>query len=147
MTLTQVNKIKPAETLSAFVNLIDGQYAASMSDLNTVATVGSARLWESTIANAAAENQTLAGFLRAAGLSWTTRGGVATATTNNMFGAFVGLARGIEGTAVAAIWNQGQLIRDPYSTAVKGEVQLTLNYFWNFAIVRAANFRRIKFVT
>lgn len=146
-TITQANKVKGPETLMAFANMVDGIYASMISDLRVVTAVGAYRLWETTIANAAAENQTLAGFLRAAGLTWTSRGGIETDTANGDFGAFVGLPNGIEGAAVAAVWNQGQLIRDPYSTATKGEVQLTLNYFWNFAIPRTANFKRIKFVT
>ena len=85
--------------------------------------------------------------MRGNGLTWTTRGGIETATTNGKFGAFVGLGNGIEGAAVAAIWNMGQLIRDPYSSANKGEVQLTLNYFWQLAFPRTANFKRMKFVT
>ena len=44
----------------------------------------------------------------------------------------MGLGRGIEGTAVAAVWRQAQLIRDPYSGATKGEVQLTLQSLLEF---------------
>ena len=69
------------------------------------------------------------------------------ATTNNKFAGYVGLGRGIEGAGVAAIWSAGELIRDPYSGAASGEVALTLSYLWNFGLVRASNFARLKFVT
>ena len=35
-------------------------------------------------------------------------------TDDGDFGAFVGRGRGIEGAAVAAVWEAGELIRDPY---------------------------------
>ena len=104
-------------------------------------------MWETTIINSAAENQTLAAFLRTAGLSWMARGEIEADTANGDFGAFVGRARGIDGASVAAVWEAGELIRDPYSGAAKGEVALTLCYLWNFGLVRATNFARIKFVT
>ena len=59
-----------------------------------------------------------------------------------------GWARGIEGAAVAPIWPYAQIVRDGYgSHATQGEVGLTLNTFWNFGIPRAANFKRLKYVT
>ena len=143
--LTQANKVKGPETLAAFTSMVDGISAMGLGDLRTVAAIGAWRLWENTVANSAAENQTLAAFLREAGLTWGSRGSIETATTANKFAAFVGLGRGIEGAAVAAVWEAGQLIRDPYTNAAKGEVALTLCYLWNFAVVRASNFKRIKF--
>ena len=38
------------------------------------------------------------------------------------------------------------LLRDPYKAAAKGEVALTLSYFWNLGLPRATNFARVKFV-
>ena len=145
IAITQANKVKGPETLTAFTGLVDGIHAGGLADLRTVAAIGAWRLWETTIINSAAENQTLAAFMRAAGLTWGSRGEIETATTAGKFGAFVGLGRGIEGAAVAAVWEAGQLIRDPYTNAAKGEVALTLCYLWNFAVVRATNFKRIKF--
>ena len=144
--LAQTDKSSGEKVLAAFVNLVDGQYAATLADLSVVCAIGAYRLWESTSFNSTAENETVATFLRESGLMMMSRGGIETATAANDFAAFIGLKRGIEGAAIAAVWNQAQLIRDPYSAATKGEVQLTMNYFWNFAIPRTANFKRIKFV-
>ena len=144
--LTQTQKAQGTDVLGAFVNLVDGRYAAMLTDLNVVCAIGAYRLWESTSFNSTAENETVATFLRESGLMMMSRGGIETDTAAGDFAAFVGLKRGIEGAAVAAVWNQAQLIRDPYSGAKSGEVQLTMNYFWNFAIPRTANFKRIKFV-
>ena len=143
--ITQANKIKGPETLTAFTGLVDGIHAMGLGDLRVVASVGAWRLWESTIINSAADNMTLAAFLRTAGLSWSARGEIETDTADGDFGAFVGRARGIEGAGVAAIWEAGELIRDPYSGAAKGEVALTLSYLWDFALPRASNFARVKF--
>ena len=146
-TLTQAAKIKGADTLSAFTGMVDGISAMSLGDLRVVAAIGAWRLWENTIINSTADNMTLAAFLRGAGMSWTTRGEIEAATANGDFGAFVGLGRGIEGAAVAAVWEAGELIRDPYSKAAGGEVAITLCYLWDFVLPRTANFRRLKFVT
>lgn len=146
-TITQANKVKGPETLEAFTGLVDGIHAGGLGDLRVVAAIGAWRLWESTVINSSADNQTLAAFMRAAGLSWSSRGSIEAATTNGKFGAFVGLGRGIEGAGVAAVWSSGQLIRDPYSGAAKGEVALTLNYLWSFGLPRSASFARVKFVT
>ena len=147
-TLTQANKIKGPETLAAFTGLVDGIHANGLADLRVVTSVGMWRLLENTIINptVATTNQTLAAFLRLAGLDWVSRGEIDTNTANNDFGAFVGLGRGIEGAGVAAVWEAGELIRDPYSGAAKGEIALTLCYLWDFALPRADNFSRIKFV-
>ena len=146
-TLTQANKVKADETLKAFLAFVDGQYAASMADVRIVTSVGSNVLWQGSIHNSAASNQTIGQFLMASGMTWRTRGGIDTNTANGDFGAYMGLSRGIEGAGIAAIWEQGQLIRDPYSGATKGEVQLTLNYLWQLAFPRTDNFKRLKFVS
>ena len=144
-TLKQADKVKGEMVLAAFADLVDGIHANDFSDLRTVLTVGAWRLWATTITNAAAENQTVAQFLRAAGLSYTSRGEIETATTSGKFGGFVGLGRGMEGAGVAAMWEAGELIRDVYSGAAKGEVAITLNYLWDLKLPRPASFRRIKF--
>ena len=38
------------------------------------------------------------------------------------------------------------MVRDPYSDSGKGEIALTLNYLWDFAVPRTDNFKRLKFV-
>ena len=150
-TVTQANKVKAAETLKVFVDMLDGIHATSLGDLNIVAAVGAARLWESTVLSVASETasvfKTLAQFLRDSGLSWTIRGNIEDATANADFGAFVGRRKGIDGAGVAAIWEAGELIRDPYSAAAGGEVALTMCYLWDFALPRTSNFQRLKFVT
>ena len=104
-------------------------------------------LWAHTEARTAASvDTTIAEYMRRWGMSWMAREGLADATTANKFGGYVGLGRGLAGAGVAAIWSAGELIRDPYSGAAKGEVALTLSYLWNFGLVRASNFARIKFV-
>ncbi len=147
-TIKQADKIKGPETLSAFTSQVDGIHANGLGDLRVVTSVGAWRLWENTIINlaTATNNQTLAAFLRTAGLSWMSRGEIDTATANGDFGAFIGRGRGIEGAGVAAVWEAGELIRDPYAGAAKGEIALTLCYLWDFALPRTSNFARIKFV-
>ena len=146
-TISQANKVKGSNVLAEFASLIDGKAAMMPSDLKAVFAVGANTLWAHSLANSGASvDTTIAEFLRRFGLSWMTRGELETATAADDFAAFVGLGRGIEGSAVAAVWNSGELIRDPYTNAAKGEVALTLLYLWGFGLPRASNFARVKFV-
>ena len=145
--ISQANKVKGSNVLSAFASLIDGQHATTGSDLRTVLSVGAQRLWMSTLANTGASvDTTIAEFLKRAGIELSSRGGIDTATTAGKFGAFIGRGRGIEGAGVAAYWMDGMLIVDPYSGAKTGEIQLTMNTFWAFGLPRPSNFARLKFV-
>ena len=145
-TLTQAAKITGSGVLKVFAELIDGKAAMMPSDLKAVLAVGANTLWSHQLANTGASvDTTIAEFLRRFGLNWMTRGEIETNTAADDFGAFVGLGRGLDGAGVAAVWEAGELIRDPYSGAGKGEVALTLCYLWDFALPRASNFARIKF--
>ena len=146
-TLTQANKILGQKILEKLAGFIDGKHAVSPADIRIVSSIGSNTLWMSTIMAATVENQTIAQFLRASGIDWTARGGIDTATANGDFGAYIGLASGIEGAATAAVWESASLISDPYSGATKGEVGIVLNTLWDFAIPRPANFKRLKYVS
>ena len=142
--LSQANKVKWPETVSAFHNMVDGLHAMTAADLKIVASVGAYRLWNSTTANTN-RNESVGQILRGNGLNFTSREGISKVTTANAFGAFVGLARGIEGAACMAMWEQGELVRDPYSASAKGEVGLTINTLWDFVLPRPSNFQRLKF--
>ena len=146
-TLTIAKSKKADDVLKFFLEYVDGQYAASLSDVRIVASVGTNVLWYGSIHNSTVDNQSIAQFLMASGLTWTARGGIDANTANGDFGAYIGLARGVDGAGIAAVWEQGQLIRDPYSGATSGEVQLTLNYLFQLAFPRTANFKRLKYVT
>ena len=146
-TITQANKLKGDELLKLFLGYVDGRYAQSMADVRMVASVGSNTLWGGTVHAAAVSNETVAAFLRANGVNWLTRGGIDANTANGDFGAYIGLAQGIEGAGVAAIWNQGRLVRDEFTGKAKGEVELVLDYQWDFALPRTANFKRLKYVS
>ena len=146
--ITQAKKVKGTDVLKAFAALIDGKHATMGSDLHVVLSVGAQRLWMSTLANTGASvDTTIAEFLRRAGIEMSSRGGIDTDTGNGKFGAFIGRGRGLEGAGVAAVWSDGMLIVDPYSSAKTGEIQLSMNTFWNFGLPRPSNFARLKFVT
>ena len=146
-TITQANKILGPGTLGAFTSMVNGIHANTLGDLNVVAAVGAYRLWENTVIHSTGTVTTMAKFLRDAGLSWAARGSIEENTANGDFGAFVGRRMGINGAGVAAVWEAGELIRDPYSDAAKGTVHLTLCWLWDFGLPRTDNFRRLKFVT
>ena len=144
--LTQAEKIKGADVLGAFAAMIDGKHATSGADLRTVLSVGAQRLWMSTLANTGnAADTTISEFLTRAGISFSARGGIDTATTAGKFGAFVGRARGIEGAGIAATWSDAMIIIDPYSSARSSEINLSISTYWAFGLVRPSNFARLKF--
>ena len=144
--LSQTNKLLWPATVSAFMDMIDGLHASSPADLRIVSSVGASRLWHSTTANTN-RNESVAQIMKGNGLDFMARANISEATTNGIFGAFIGRARGIAGAGVAAVWEAGELIRDPYTAAASGEVALTLCYLWDFALPRASSFARLKFVT
>ena len=145
--INQGNKTKGPETLKVFLDRVDGKHATSTMQLGIVSTVGANTLWGSTLIDTAADSTTVAQFLREAGLSWTVRGDIETGTADGDFGAFIGGMRNIMGAGCAAVWNAGELIRDPYTKAATGEVAITLSYQWGLAFPRASHFARVKFVT
>ena len=145
-SISQTNKLKGSNTLQVFAELIDGKAAMMPSDLKAVFAVGANTLWAHQLANTGASvDTTIAEFLRRFGLNWMTRGDIEDTTADTEFAAFVGLGRGLDGSGVAAVWEAGELIRDPYSGAAKGEVALTLCYLWDFKLPRASNFARVTF--
>ena len=145
-TIPQADKVKGPETLAAFLASVDGIYAGSLEDLNVVAAVGANTLWCSTIHTSAASTETIKGFLNAAGVSWMVRGSIEGNTAADDYGAFIGRRRGIQGAAVSALWSEGMMTRDPYTSAAGGEVNLTLTYLWAFGLPRPASYQRVKFV-
>ena len=148
-TLTQANKLLAGETLKVFTSLINGLHATQADDLKIVASEGSHQLWTGTVLSVAGETasvfETLANFLADNHVMWRVRQ-LEAATTADKFGAFISRSRGLTGAAVLPIWSGASLIRDPFSKAKSGECLLTLSYFWNFGLPRAANFARLKFV-
>ena len=146
-TLTQANKVKGDEVLKMLAAFIDGKHATAPGDIRIVASVGSNVLWLTQVQAAAVENQTISQFLRASGISWQTRGSIDSSTANGDYGAYIGLSQGIGGSAVAAVWEQGSMLRDPFSGASKGEIGITLSTLWDFKIPRTSNFKRLKYVS
>ena len=145
-SIAQAGKVKGSDTLQVFAELIDGKAAMMPSDLKAVFAVGANTLWSHQLANTGASvDTTIAEFLRRFGLNWMTRGDIEATTADTEFAAFVGLGRGLDGSGVAAVWEAGELIRDPYSGAGKGEVALTLTHLWDFKLPRASNFARVTF--
>ena len=146
-TIKQADKAKGSNVLQAFAELVDGKHATGPGQLRGVLSVPASTLWAHSLANTGASvDTTVAEFLRRWGLSWMAREGLAANTDADSFGGYVGLGRGIDGAGVAAVWESGELIRDPYTSAAKGEIALTLTYLWAFGLPRASNFARIKFV-
>ena len=146
-TLTQTNKLKAVNTVGAFAAMLDGVYATGYEDLRVVLSEGAAQLWSSTSGETTgATTLMLSELLRRQGINWRVRK-FESSTGVDTFGGVVSKANGLAGSAVATLWQGVELIRDPYSAAKAGVIKLTANLYWNFGIVRADNWSRIKFIT
>ena len=123
-TIMQSAKVTAPGVLTAFAAQLDGKYATGLADLRVVLAVGAARLWTATVPNAATgNNASIAQTLNANGITWQIREGIEDNTANGDFLAFIGRARGIDGAAVAAVWEQSgtldRSIRTPTLTPTK----------------------------
>jgi len=149
--LTQTQKTSAGDVLAAFSELIDGLHASAVSDLRIVLAVGADQLWRATVLSVSSESasvfKTMRQFLGENGVTWRSRAGLESTTTAGKIAGFVGRANGIEGAAVAGIWEESEMIRDHFSDSGKGDVSLTLQGFWQLGVPRPTNFARIKFVT
>ena len=144
--LTQAEVDSATAVLGAFTALVDGRAAAMLGDLRAVLSVAAYRSWVAALA-VSGQEMTLNRFLEEAGLPQVrVREGISTVTTAGAFAAFVGRQRGITGCGVAPVWDAARLVRDPFTNAAKGEIAITMTTLWGFALPRASNFARVKFV-
>ena len=144
-TISQADKTSATAILSGFLNLVDGKSAQTLGDLRTVLALGAFREWHSTIPIAGTDSL-LSSIIKTSGLDYRVRAGIATTTAADTWAAFVGRGRGIDGAAIAAVWEAARFVVDPYVGAAKGEVSLTLHVLWAFGVPRPANFGRLKYV-
>ena len=145
-TLTQVNKVKAELVLGLMDDFVDGVYAYDVADLRIVTAVPTYLLWGTTIQNSTVSNETVAQFLRAAGATWTVKNGLGGTTGANALGFIAGLPIGIEGAAVASVWQEAQFLIDEHTDSGTGEIDLILNTLWAFSIPRTANFAKMSYV-
>ena len=134
--------------MEAFIDQIDGKYASGPGDIRVVAAQGANKLWSSTIVAAAVSNQTIAGFLRENGDHLECPGRLKrTARTATLALSWAWLvasrARLFSPCGKTARLSPTRIQR----RSAKGEIALTMNTLWNFAVVRTANFKRLKFVS
>jgi len=142
----QADVAKPSEYVGYFAGLVDGIHAGEYEQLRTVISPAVFKLLNETPYNADAENQSVFEYLAAQGIMMRVRDGIGADTAANAFGALTSRQRGIDGAGVAAVWDAGQLIVDEITGADSGEVKLTLNALWDFALPRPSNFARLKYV-
>ena len=150
-TITQTNKLLPNKTLETFTSLLDGVHAETLSDLGVVTSVPANLLWHDTILSVASETasvfRTMRKHLMDEGLMWSTRADLADGTGNGKWLGFAGRKTDLQSSYACPVWNSGQLVVDPYTSAKSAKLLLTLHYFWNFKLIRASSFARIKFIT
>ena len=129
---------------SLWIDLVDGQYAAMHSQL----AGGISPYYYNHLCNTLTEheeNDAMAS-LAAKGISFKSSmhaGTTARPAIDASLGV-VSLKRGGTNAAIAAVWPTISLIRDIYTKAGQGQVRLTANMLWNFAMIRAANFKNLK---
>ena len=136
-TLTQSHKVQAEHTLRAFNSLVDGIHATDLDDLRIVASEGSYQLWTGSVLKLTSQTasvfKTMAQFLNDSRVMWRVRE-LESATTNDKFGAFISLSRGLTGAAAAPVWTSAELIRDVYTKSKKRRVPFDPDGFLEFWI-------------
>ncbi len=123
------------------LSAIDGVYATMLEDVQ-LAMDSSSLVAFKKLVNADVE-MFLYDILKMQGLSMNSSNHIAGGQlADGDKWAYASKGRGLAGAAIAAVWPSLQLIRDPYTAAAKGQVALTIIQMWDFALIRAANFRR-----
>ena len=144
--LTQENKVKIEKVLEILAGKVDGQYAWGADDIRTVLSKGAYALWMATDSQATGDWQSMERVVREAGFNFRV-GGFEAATTNGKFGAYATLGQKLPESYAWPVWQSAQVVVDSYSEAESGVVRLIVTTFWNFAVIRAGNFFRVKFTT
>ena len=123
-----------ADYASARAGLVDGRFAMSEDDVRLV--VG-----KETYKHAAGIYQTGSGVSALDRLKARVSAHV-TAPASNVQKAIASMSHG---RAVAPMWANVGLIRDPYTGASKGEIVLTATVLWNFQILDESGFSLLEF--
>ena len=129
--------VNAAALIGSFASLVDGRYATMPSDSRVV--IGPA-----TYAKLSAlKDGDVYVFDRVMGRTRVNAHiPAAAANVQQAVAAKVG-APGLY--AVAPVWQGLEIIRDPYTAAKAGEIAITAIALWNFQIIRAAGFKRLKY--
>ena len=132
------------QATTALNGLVDGIRAQTPGEVSLVLAPTLFRALYSLFPVAQASD-TIADLLMRLGYSWRVAGNLTTAAlaANDMVG-LGSLPVGRQNAAVAAVWPTMSLIRDVYTGAAKGEVALTSIMLWDFKVIRADQFYRLK---
>ena len=127
-----------------WINMVDGQYAAMHSQIaGGISPFYYNHLCKTLTTHQ--ENDVMAS-LSAKGISFKSSlhaGTSAEPVVDKSLGV-VSLKRGATNAAIVAVWPTISLIRDIYTKAGQGQVRLTANTLWNFAMIRSANFKNLN---
>ena len=133
-------------TTKIHIDLVDGQYATTHGQIAEALSPW----YYNTLSNLRttnAETDTME-VLSKKGIQFRSSlhmGAVGEPAVNGSAGV-VCLKRGSSNAAIVAMWPTISLIRDIYTQAAKGQVRLTANILWNFAMIRAANYKNLKVI-
>lgn len=133
-----------AETVGFAADAIDGLYAPMMSDVHTLMGPSAYAVAAKTFTPNGDISAATYLSRQAGGLRSTAHMPAPADVSGKDYEQAVIARRGVGRNAVAAVWEGLELIRDPYSGAAKGQVALRAIALWDFAILRAAAFKRIR---
>ena len=145
--VTLANSAKPVEYIKALASKVDGIKLLQTLDINLVlsnhlaAILGGTVMGTTDIAQLTFADQWLRDQVGSYGV---VNGLSANATLKAADVVAVGsYPVGLPGAGVVAMWPSLQLIRDPYSSAAKGEVVITMQGLYDMAIVRSDQFFKV----
>ena len=126
-----------ADSLAA---LIDGKYAGDMGDIKAVfnpAFFAYMRTLPISFSNTDGYLSTWFNMEKTAVMAAGHIGEITSQAGESYY--IASLAKGLMGSAVHAVWDSVELIRDPYSAANTGQIALTLCGLHDFKVLRSAN--------
>ncbi|MDE0341950.1 MAG: phage major capsid protein [Deltaproteobacteria bacterium] len=147
LTLTAANAIKALEIYKVIGGLSDGIRMTRGREANLVlsdkvqAKLEAAVMGSTDTASMTLMSEWLAEHIMGYGV-YNGLSANATPASNDIVG-IGSMPRGLPGAAVVAMWPSVQMIRDPYSSAQKGEVVVTMQGLYDFAVIRPNQFFKI----
>ena len=130
--------------LAGAASAVDGKYATNLQGVRMLVGVVSWTLAASV--SSASGDISIADYLSARSGGLRVSANMPAPKAGNKVQSAMAFKMSGSGSATAPSWGLS-ITRDPYSGAKKGEVGLTAHMLWNFALLRAAAYKRLAFKT
>ena len=133
------------DVLKNLLKLVDGIYAKMPSDLRVLVSTVLYSYWGSLLSTGTSPRQFFTEILSdqksimAEGTDHISEIGTSGGAVGDSY-AIISKKRGIAGASACPVWAEGTVIRDSFSASTAAETRIVLSSYWNFKVIRDANF-------